>query len=190
MKYITITLSLLAALFFVNCEGPEGPQGPLGPQGSPGLNGLDGAELLTQIYEIGGIDFNTENGFSYQETFADNTSLEILDTDLVLIYRQSGVIEGTDEPTWELLPAIKFFDEGTLQYKFDHTSLDFVISITSSFPLNDPDPTIINDYLNNQAFKIAIVPAEIAPEPVGAKNLGGFDPFSYKNISRDALFIN
>lgn len=181
MKYVAITLSLIASLFFAGCEGPEGPQGPQGPTG---------AELLTQIYEIAGINFDSSNDFSFKETFINSTDLIIEDTDLVLIYRQSGIIVETNEPTWELLPATKLVDQGILHYKFEHTSFDFLISFENDFDLNTINNLDGAEFLDNQVFRIAIVPAEIAPEPnLAAKVLGDQAPLSYENIAKDAIFI-
>lgn len=181
MKYIAITLSIIASLFFASCE-KEGPQGPAG------FDGEDGAELLTQIYEIAGVDFNASNNFRYFEAFSSSTDLEILDTDLVLIYRQSGIIIENNEPTWELLPATKLIGQGILQYKFEHTKLDFLISFESDFDLNIISTGDRAEFLDDQIFRIAIIPSKIAPNPnVSAKVIGGVNPLSYENIAKDAV---
>lgn len=181
MKYLAYLLSITSILLFSSCEGPEGPVGPQGPSGP---------ETLTQIYEIENIDFNTSNEFSYFESFASSTNLNILDRDLVLIYRESGFIEETGEPTWELLPATKLTAQGTLHYTFEHTSQDFVISFESDFNLADINETDENAFLLDQVFRIAIVPTDIAPNPnSAAKTIGGNDPYSYENISKNAIIF-
>ncbi len=188
MKYLALTFSLITALLFSSCE-TEGPQGPQGP---PGFDGRDGAELLTQIYEIADVDFNENNNFSHFEVFADATDLEILDTDLVLVYRQNGVDPNSGD-VWQLLPQNFFLDQGILQYNFNHTlnDVEIILDSDNNFDLTTINATDSANFLEGQIFRIAIIPAEIAPDPnTAAKVIGGFNPLSYETIAKDAVFIN
>lgn len=77
-------------------------------------------------------------------------------SDVVLIYRQD-TSSGT--AVWKLLPKSYFFTEGQLDYHFDFTTADVQIYADADFNMTNMDSSFKNAYLNNQVFRVVIIPA-------------------------------
>lgn len=145
MKNLLLFFALSTALVFTSCEGDPGPPGQ------------DGINILGKVYEV------TTN-FQYDapsNTFSTSFfayPFEVWESDMVLTYRLEGqTTAGYD--VWTQLPQSIFYQDGTgdiFQYNFNHTFVDVQFTIEGNFDLT----TIGNDYLNNQTFRIAVVPAE------------------------------
>ncbi|MEJ2163796.1 MAG: collagen-like protein [Robiginitalea sp.] len=154
MKKLGLLFGLMISLLALSCEGPSGPPGP---PGVPGLDGLDGINILGQVYDIVG-DFTPPNYSIFSEFAIDAPSVEVFETDVVLVYI---LWEQVDDPTgpidvWRLLPQTRLLDEGILQYNYDHTFLDVSIFLESNF-----DPGLLGPGdTDNQIFRIAIIPAD------------------------------
>ncbi|MBT8177608.1 MAG: collagen-like protein [Eudoraea sp.] len=146
MKRVTFLLTLFASALFISCEGPAGPPG------FDGLDGQDGINILGKVLEIED-DFTFEN--DYRIFYEFPTSVEVFESDIVLVYILWEVAED-DVDVWRLLPQTLIVDQGLLQYNYDHTFFDVSIFLESDFDLGllGPGDT------DNQVFRIAIVPAE------------------------------
>jgi hypothetical protein len=144
MKKIMILLAVIGMFGFQGCTGPEGMQGPAGPPGQDGL--------IADVIEITGVSFTTSNNFGVLKTF--NTP--IYSSDVVLVYRLSGIDNGTD--VWKLLPETYYFDDGTrnFTYNFDFTRYDVNIVLQG----NDLQ-SVSDDFRINQIFRIVVVPAAL-----------------------------
>ena len=57
---------------------------------------------------------------------------------------------------WRLLPQTRLLDQGILQYNYDFTFEDVSIFLESDFSL----ATLLPGDINNQTFRIAILPAD------------------------------
>jgi len=149
----------MSAFLFTACstDGDRGPQGPQGPEGPPGDGGVGAT-----IFEI-----NSE--FFYEEEtnlwttdllpFEDFTSVEVFQTDVVLIYRLDAIgqlDDGSDVDEWSMLPQNFFTNEGTLQYVFNHTFVDAEIFIDGNYDLS----SLSDDFTKDQIFRVAIIPAD------------------------------
>lgn len=137
-------LLLLSAVFvfvLTSCEGPEGPPGP------PGIN------ILGQVFEVS-IDLNGGNNF--QQVITIPTSVEVYESDALLVYRWEGTFDGAD--IWTPLPATYFNNNGTYLYTFNHTFFDIQFFLDGNFDLN----TLGNEWKFDQLFRVAVVPAEFA----------------------------
>ena len=145
MKNLFLLLAISTTLIFTSCEGPSGPPGP---------PGLDGDIYLGQVFEAN-INFNEGNGYGRLITFP--SSIEVYESDVVLVYVLEGVTNG-DIDIWSQLPQTYFLPQGTLLYSFDHTFLDVSIFLDANFNLS----TLGSDYTDDQIFRIAILPAEYA----------------------------
>lgn len=139
MKRI-ITIFLM--LFVVSCQGERGPAGPQGPPGPVG-----------QAYEVQ-VSFNESNSYSFISEFPGN--LEVLDTDIVMVYLLWEVDQDTGNDVWQPLPVSVFFDDGELQYAFDHTVADVQLFLTGDKDLE----TVGDAFTQNQVFRIVILPAD------------------------------
>ena len=140
----------LLTVILISCEGSVGPPGPPGPQGPAGE---DGFGLLGQVFEIE-TDLNADNNF---ENFIEIPSeIEVLDSDVVLVYRLMGVFDGAD--IWEPLPQTIFRDSGILLYGFDYTLFDVRLFLDGSVDFGRLDPIDTDDLI----YRIVIIPADFA----------------------------
>ncbi len=160
-KFNTIIGAFLV-LLTVSCEGPTGPPGFDGFDGVDGQDGLDG--IQGQVVEIDGVNFGYDvdgNIFSTLINFGDETNYEVREADAVLVYRFDGTIDLDDNSTadaWSQIPQNFFLPEGTIQYVFAHTFVDFEIFIDGNFDLS----AISTDFTDNQSFRIVFVPSVFA----------------------------
>jgi hypothetical protein len=147
MKKIIALLALVGIFSFQSCTGPEGIQGP---EGIPGQDGL-----LSEVFELNNINFgyNIEDGF----TIYQKLTPAIYASDVVLIYRLSGTINSTT-PIWQLIPRTIFLSQGNeLDYDFDFSKEDFTIYARGNYDLE-----MTPQYLDNQTFRIVIVPGSFS----------------------------
>ena len=147
MKRILSFISVFA-LLLTACEGDPGPQGP------PGFDGQDGVNFVGQSFERT-LNFTSTNNF--QETVEVPLNIELLESDMVLVYRLVDVIDGFD--VWKLLPeTIYTNDGGEFQYNFEH-NFDFVtiyIDAPSTFNFN----SLLDGDRLNQTFRVVILPID------------------------------
>lgn len=143
MKKLTILISIL---FLASCEVSSTRTGPEGPPGPPGVDGLIG-----QGFEVVA-DFNESNDYGQIFTFPDE--VEVLDTDIVVVYWLFEVNQETNNDVWQQLPASIFFEDGQFQYAFDHTLADVQLFLQGSIGLNTLGPR----YTQEQIFRVAILP--------------------------------
>lgn len=145
MKRI-LTLISVFALLFTACEGDPGP---------PGFDGLDGVNFVGQSFETNPpIDFTSAN--NYQETVEIPLSIELLESDMVLVYRLVDVVDGFD--VWKLLPETIYTDTSQFQYNFEH-NFDFVTLFIDAPPTFDFN-TILDSERLDQIFRIVILPVD------------------------------
>lgn len=143
MKGYLQKLGLLSlVLVFISCEGEPGPVGPEGPPGPVG-----------SAYEVQA-SFTEENNYSVFSAFPDN--IEVLESDIVVVYLLWEVDQSTGNDVWQQLPVSVFFDDGELQYAFDHTLADVQLFLTGDTDLS----TVGNEFTQDQIFRIAILPVD------------------------------
>lgn len=156
MKKVTLLLGAFLTLFMISCE-VNGVDGRDGFDGLDGLNGADGQDApLSKIIDVEGT-FTIDNDFGIRHTF-DNT-IEVLPTDVVLVYLLWDVIDGSDGESidvWRLLPQTRILDQGLLIYNYEHTFVDVDIFLEADFDL----ATLAPGDTDNQVFRIAVLPAE------------------------------
>lgn len=152
MKRIYFLLSFVL-IAFTSCsdDGEMGPPGPPGPQGPAGIDGLVGAVFEKEI------DFGPE---TYSEIVPIPSSIEVLDSDVVLVYLLEYVDEETGYDVWSLLPQTFYLDGGQLVYNYNHTLADVQIFLDGTIDLN----TLGGEYTDNQIFRIVVLPAEFAQD--------------------------
>lgn len=81
----------------------------------------------------------------------------LVNTDVVLVYRKKKVSNGAI--VWEQIPKTKYLTQGELDYDFDFTTSDIQIFTTANFDQATMNATDKNTYLNNQTFRMVVVPA-------------------------------
>lgn len=142
MKKVT---AIVLMLVVVSCQGERGPMGPEGPPGPPGPVG--------QAYEVQA-SFDESNGYSIISAFPEN--MEVLESDIVTVYLLWEVDQETGNDVWQPLPVSVFFDDGELQYAFDHTIADVQLFLTGDKDLS----TAGDEFTQDQIFRVAVLPVD------------------------------
>jgi len=153
MKKILILPLIAISLFLTACEGPQGPPGP---------PGYDGINILGQVFEVT-IDLNGNNNF--QRVVTIPSSIEVYESDVILVYRWEGTFDGAD--IWTPLPATYFSLGDTFLYTFNHTFFDVKFFLDGNFDLTE----LGSEWTDDQSFRIAIVPAEFAQSDLTMEQL-------------------
>ena len=111
-------------------------------------------DTIAEVFEIKNINFVLDpvDGYVVYQKFTPT----IYASDVVLIYRLSGTINSTT-PIWQLIPRTLFLPQGELDYDFDFSLEDFTIYAGGTYNLS-----LTPQYLNNQTFRIVIVPASFS----------------------------
>ncbi|APY07358.1 hypothetical protein BWZ20_03155 [Winogradskyella sp. J14-2] len=147
MKHI-LSLITVFTLLFTACEGDPGPPGP------PGLPGQNGVNFVGQSFERT-INFTSTN--DYGVGLEIPLDIELLETDMVLVYRFLGQVDGFD--VWRPLPeTIYTSGGGEFQYNFEH-NYDFVTIYLDAAPEFNFDLLLDEDRLD-QTFRIVILPVD------------------------------
>ena len=144
MKNIISFLVVVGIFSLQSCTGPEGIPGPAGQDG-----------LLSEVFELKNVNFEYDSTEGY--TIYQTLTPSIYASDVILIYRLSGTINSTT-PIWQLIPRTLFLDQGNeLDYDFDFSKEDFTIYAKGNYDL-----ATTPQYLNNQTFRIVIVPGSFS----------------------------
>jgi len=174
MKKLSLFL-LCSVVMFMSCEGPVGPPGFDGFDGFDGADGADGADgLIGTIFEVE--DTFAPDGY---EIFADiPSSIEVFDTDIVMAYVLTEVLDGVD--IWEPLPQTLFFGNEILLYGFDHTLADVRFFLDGTIDLNSLEAL----YTDNIVFRVAVIPAAFA-ENIDVLNINEvMDAMQVKSVKK------
>lgn len=150
MKNILLFLALSSTILFSSCEGDPGPPGQ------------DGGLIYAQVFEqTVNFQYDANNGIFTSPYIA--FPFTVYESDVVLVYRyegQAGIGGGETADVWSPLPQNIFYSDGAIiQYIFTNTFVDVQMMIEGNFDLSTlNDPTV----LDNQTFRIAVVPSEFA----------------------------
>jgi hypothetical protein len=144
MKRIITLFSIIGLLAFSGCEGPEG---------IPGQDGLTADAFEIKNVNLGRV---TDNQYSISSTFLYEIGGDLFNDETILVYRLTGTINSTT-PIWQLIPRTIYHDDGNeLDYDYDFSKVDFVISARGTYNLvNKPS------FINNQTFRIVIIPSNL-----------------------------
>ncbi|MCM8571086.1 collagen-like protein [Gramella jeungdoensis] len=142
MKRI-LSILILASIFLVSCEGDPGPQGP---------KGEDGLNIVGQTFEAT-VDLAAPDYSVFVEI---PSSVEVLDSDVILVYLLESVEDGAD--VWSLLPQTFYLEDGEVQYNYNHTTFDVNVYLHGTVDLNDLGP----EFTDDQTFRMVVVPSDFA----------------------------
>lgn len=143
LLFVLITIPL----FLVSCTGDPGPPG------APGEDGEDGVNIVGQIFEVQ-VDFESNEDYS---VFVDVPgSIEVLDTDIMIAYILTDVVDGTD--VWEPLPQTLFIEDKILLYGFNFTVVDVELFLDGTINIDN----LGSDFTDDVVFRIAVIPADAA----------------------------
>jgi hypothetical protein len=108
-------------------------------------------DTVAEVFELRNVNFVSVGGGVYEIFRQLNPN--ILSSDQILIYRMSATVNSTT-PIWQMIPRTIYFSNGDeLDYDFDFSRVDFSITASGTYDLSTRPI-----YLNNQTFRIVIVP--------------------------------
>lgn len=142
MKKI-LSILILASIFLVSCEGDRGPQGPPGD---------DGLNIVGQTFEAT-VDLTAPEYSVFVEIPG---SVEVLDSDVILVYLLESVENGED--VWSLLPQTFYLEDGEVQYNYNHTTVDVNVYLHGTVNLDDLGP----EFTEDQTFRMVVLPSDFA----------------------------
>ena len=97
--------------------------------------------------------------FSASNTYTLSMDINIQNTDVVLVYRKVG-------GNWQSIPKTYYLDNVVapatgreLDYNFDFNTQEVNISTSANFNQASMSAAEANQYLNNQTFRVVLVPA-------------------------------
>ena len=124
------------------------------------------SDTISEVFEYTNVDF-LPNDYTVVLSYPH----EIYTSDMVLVYRLSGSFQGDD--IWKLLPETYFFDDGTLDYRydFDFTVLNALVKI-EGYDL----PGLTAAVTQNQILRVVVIPAH------QVSNKKGIDFKDYKAV--------
>jgi hypothetical protein len=116
-------------------------------------------DTIAEVFELKNVNFyndpidNPDKGYTIYQKLTPN----IYASDVVLIYRMTGTIDSST-PIWQLIPrTIYQANSRELDYDFDFSKEDFTIYARGNYDLS-----LTPQYLNNQTFRIVIVPGSFS----------------------------
>lgn len=145
MKRFITLLAVIGMFGFQGCTGPEGPPGDDAP--------------VPYAFEIKNVSLGrvVENEYNLKSTFQFEIGDNLRDDETVLIYRLTDLVN-SNTPVWQSIPRTTYFDDGNvLDYYFDFSKVDFIITARGSFNLSSA-----TDYINGQTFRIVLIPSYLA----------------------------
>ncbi|MDY0931855.1 MULTISPECIES: hypothetical protein [unclassified Chryseobacterium] len=114
---------------------------------------------------------------STEDVYFINQSISMEPSDMALVYRLKDGSNNGD--VWEQIPRTLYFSGGReLDYDFDFTQKDVQILAGGNY-----DISTTSDYLNNQTFRIVLVPA-------GFLNKGAKPPVDYSDYNAVIKYYN
>lgn len=108
-------------------------------------------DTISEVFQLTNVNFgfNSEDGYNIYEEL----NPVLFNEDVILIYRKVGTISGTNAPIWQQIPRTIYTDDGEIDYDFDFSIGHFIIYARATYNL-----ALTPSYLNNQTFRIVIVP--------------------------------
>ena len=142
MKKITLILAFIGMITLQSCSSN------------------DNTDTISEVFEFTNVDF-IPNDYSVVLTYPHS----IPASNMVLVYRLSGSFQGED--VWKPLPETYFFDDGTLDLRYDYDFTRF----DSELHLEGFDLAGVNDgYKINQIFRVVTVPGYLNKNKVDFKD--------------------
>ncbi|WP_449401544.1 hypothetical protein [Chryseobacterium wanjuense] len=152
-KFLPILLLAFVSLFIFSCDDNND-------------NVVGDGDTYPRMRDITGT-FNSGNGYSFTQ------GINIASTDVVLIYRK----DVNANNAWQLIPKTYYLSGGReLDYNALFDSQNVEIYTEANFDQSTMTATEANQYLNNQTFRIVLVPAS------PAKNASTVDTKDYNAV--------
>lgn len=153
-KYLPLLLLAFVSLFIFSCDDNNDDVV------------YEGSDTISQMRDVN-VTLNNENGYSHIEP------ITILNTDVVLVYRK----DVSSSNAWQLLPKTYYLSNSReLDYNFLFNTQKVEIYTEANFDQATMSSSEKNEFLNNQIFRIVLVPAD------AAKNADAVDYNDYNAV--------
>lgn len=107
-------------------------------------------DTYSTAYDLNNVSFAKDGTGEF--TVVRNFNTPLVQSDVVLIYRQFTDTDG--QTRWQSIPRTLFLSQGELDYDFSFNKIGIVIRAGGNF-----DPSLAPTYINNQTFRVVVVPA-------------------------------
>lgn len=153
MKKITLVLAFIGMITLQSCTVNE-----------DNVNGIDN-DTIGEVFEYTNVNF-LPNSYTVVLNFPHT----IYSSDMVLVYRLSDVFQGED--VWKLLPETYYFNDGTLDFRYDYNFTRFDAEVyMEGYDLGG----LSSGVRLNQVLRVVVIPAAFG------KN-GTIDYNDYKSV--------
>jgi len=157
-KFLPLLLLLVGSLFIFSCKDDDDDYVQVDVD-------------YPAVYDLNvNFAFNATDGWNYYQKF----NRALLDQDYVIIFRQAGSENGAI--VWQQIPRTLYLPQGVLDYDFDFTKNDFLIYASTG---GTYDITTTPEYLNNQRFRVVLVPAVFGNKNANTSDLS---KMSYEEV--------
>ena len=137
MKKIALFLAFIGMITLQSCSTNDSAQ-----------NAIDN-DTISEVFRYYNVNF-LPNDYSVVLEFPH----AIYNSDMVLVYRLSGSFQGED--VWKLLPETYYFDDGTLNFRYDNDFTRFDAEVhLEGYDLAG----LTNDVKLNQTLRVVVIPA-------------------------------
>lgn len=146
MKKILLLFTALGALTLTSCSNDDDVI-------------VSGSDTISEVFEVNNVFFTEAGNYSITVPLDP----VILNNDVVLVYRLTGKDEfGND--VWSLTPNIVYTPSGEARYTSDFSIASVVIYFDTDYT-----PTLQPQLIQNQVFRIAILPGSSNGQARAAK---------------------
>ena len=132
------------------------------------------APIYSTAYDLNNVSFTKNSSGIY--SIARNFNSPLIESDVVLIYRKSGTLSD-GSAIWQSIPRTLYLTQGELDYDFDFSKVDILIKAGGNYDISTT-PT----YLNNQTFRVVVVPAKTGKNVSSAGN--NLDLADYESVAK------
>lgn len=134
-KILSLLLIAILGFTFISCED---------------TNPVDDNDTYSYVFDVNASFTNSTSGYVISRTWNN----PLYDTDMILVYRKSGTTSN-GAAIWQQIPRTLFLGNSReLDYDFDFSRYDVQIYAGGNY-----DVTTTPEYLNNQTFRVVVVPA-------------------------------
>ena len=119
---------------------------------------VEDKDTFPQAFEVKNVNLTrvSNNEYNLKSTFKFEIGGDLFDDETVLVYRLTDLINA-NTPVWQLIPRTIYFPNGNiLDYYYDFSKVDFIITARGSYNLLE---TI--DFIDNQTFRIVVIPSKL-----------------------------
>ena len=139
MKKITLLLAFIGMITLQSCVREEVV-----------VQDTFDSDTISEVFQYNNVNFTSGNGYTVLLNFPHS----IYSSDMVLVYRLSDVFQGED--VWKLLPETYYFNDGTLDFRYDYNFTRFDAEVY----MEGYDLAGLSSAVRlNQVLRVVVIPA-------------------------------